>query len=326
MNDAQALISVVVPVYNTEKTLRECVESILRQEYRNLEIILVDDGSSDRSPEICEEYREKDSRIKVIRQENLGPAGARNTGLDAATGDFIGFADSDDRIGEGMYQSLYDACVKYQADFAWCGIVFIKDGQERRNPRFAKEELLDGKKMILKAMLESGVNTLSVGDKLFRAERIRNVRFPELKVNEDVLALYRIVDGCGRAVRTGRYDYYYCFHETGQSQQGYSKEKAEAFLCNLNTVRKMIVPDYPELLPLYRKNEAELSFALLHQYLQSGGRADTDEYRSLKKQFDRNFGTVLRMKQYRAHALLLRFGMYGPLRRLLYKFSGFGRG
>ena len=115
-----AVISVIVPVYKVEKFLDRCINSIIQQTFTNLEIILVDDGSPDRSGEICDEWKMKDKRIRVIHKENGGLSDARNKGLDVATGDYVAFIDSDDWIDPDMFQLLYDATQKYQADIAEC--------------------------------------------------------------------------------------------------------------------------------------------------------------------------------------------------------------
>lgn len=116
----QPLISVIVPVYNVEKYLDVCIESIVTQTYQNLEIILVDDGSKDHSPEICDEWGTKDNRIKVIHKANGGASSARNMGLDVAKGDYIGFVDSDDYIEPNYYEFLLNICTEYSADIARC--------------------------------------------------------------------------------------------------------------------------------------------------------------------------------------------------------------
>lgn len=113
-------ISVIVPVYKTERYLKRCIDSIREQTYRNLEIILVDDGSPDRCPEICDNYSAKDERIKVIHKDNAGVAAARNTGLDAATGGYLTFVDSDDYIEPEMYESMMAVAVKYDSDIVMC--------------------------------------------------------------------------------------------------------------------------------------------------------------------------------------------------------------
>ena len=128
------LISVIVPVYNTEKYLGRCVDSIINQTYTNLEIILVDDGSPDNSPAICDEYAKKDQRIKVIHKENGGLSSARNAGLDIAKGDFISFIDSDDWVEKDLFEVLVSLYGKTQAEIIASS--FVGDGngqQESRN-------------------------------------------------------------------------------------------------------------------------------------------------------------------------------------------------
>ena len=115
MVQMEKLVSVIVAVYNIEEYLPRCVDSILAQTYRNLEIILVDDGSKDQSGSICDSYAEKDRRIKVIHKKNGGLSDARNAGMDAATGEYIGFVDGDDWIEPDMYRAMYFACEKEKA-------------------------------------------------------------------------------------------------------------------------------------------------------------------------------------------------------------------
>lgn len=114
--NSQPKISVIVPVYKVENFLDRCVESIVGQTYENLEIILVDDGSPDNCPSMCDKWAEKDRRIKVIHKENGGVSSARNAALDIVSGDYIGFVDSDDWIDPGMYEFLYENSQKYDAD------------------------------------------------------------------------------------------------------------------------------------------------------------------------------------------------------------------
>lgn len=115
-------ISVIIPIYNVEAFLERCLNTVCGQSYKNLEIILVDDGSSDNCLKICKEFADKDDRIKVIHQSNQGVSAARNTGLDMATGDYIAFVDSDDYIHTEMYERLYSLLKKYDADMSACFI------------------------------------------------------------------------------------------------------------------------------------------------------------------------------------------------------------
>ena len=120
INVEEKLVSVIVAVYNIEEYLPRCIDSILAQTYRNLEIILVDDGSTDSSGGICDDYAQKDRRIKVIHKKNGGLSDARNAGLDKVSGDYIGFVDGDDWIDEDMYRAMYEACEKEKAQIAAC--------------------------------------------------------------------------------------------------------------------------------------------------------------------------------------------------------------
>ena len=123
VNKMKDLISVIVPVYNVEKYIGKCVESIERQTYDNLEIILVDDGSTDTSGLICEELARKDKRIRVFHQDNKGLSEARNKGLEKAKGEYIGFVDADDVIYSKMYEKLYETLIISESDFSVTGIV-----------------------------------------------------------------------------------------------------------------------------------------------------------------------------------------------------------
>ena len=119
------LISIIVPVYNVEKYLKKCVDSIVNQTYKNLEIILVDDGATDNSGKICDELVELDNRIKVYHKKNGGLSDARNYGVERATGDYIGFVDSDDYIDAEMYEKLYEAIKKENVDVAECNLKIV---------------------------------------------------------------------------------------------------------------------------------------------------------------------------------------------------------
>ena len=150
-------ISVIVPVYNCKKYIKKCVDSIINQTFKDLEIILIDDGSTDESGKICDELKLKDSRIKVIHQENKGVSAARNEGVKASSGDYISFVDGDDYLSEDMYEFLYDNLKKSGADISVCGIVncFLKeDGSEKmvKQSSFNGSGVLSGKEAMSEAL------------------------------------------------------------------------------------------------------------------------------------------------------------------------------
>ena len=165
------MISVIVPVYNVEKYIRQCLDSIVGQTYQDLEIILVDDGSPDSSGAICDEYAEKDSRIKVIHKQNEGQSIARNVGMQTATGDFIGFVDSDDSIDLEMFEKLFSAIDG--VDIAICGHNVVYDAKIETNSK-GKEKTLNESELWQEVF---GNLNNAVWNKLFRRELLTNIQF-----------------------------------------------------------------------------------------------------------------------------------------------------
>lgn len=188
MVQMEKLVSVIVAVYNIEEYLPRCVDSILAQTYRNLEIILVDDGSKDQSGNICDSYAEKDRRIKVIHKKNGGLSDARNAGMDAATGEYIGFVDGDDWIEPDMYRAMYFACEKEKAQAAVCrykqitksGII---DGSAGNSVSLSRDEALE----IYVCGDERYLIYNSVWSKLFARDLVEGMRFPVGKNSEDIM-------------------------------------------------------------------------------------------------------------------------------------------
>ena len=137
-------ISVIIPVYKVEEYISRCIKSVVDQTYSNLEIILVDDGSPDNCPAICDKWAEKDSRIKVIHKKNGGLSDARNAGMQIASGEFIGFVDSDDWISKEMYQLLYENMKENESDISACGVKLVwEDGAESRSLTSAGIQILN---------------------------------------------------------------------------------------------------------------------------------------------------------------------------------------
>ena len=141
INNCEKIISIIVPVYNSEKYLHRCVDSIINQTYKNLEIILIDDGSSDNCPGICDEYEKKDSRVRAIHQENRGPMAACANGIKNATGEYIGFIDSDDWIERGMYYDMMNVAKNYNADLVQCGFIYDSDKESKEFLGINKDEV-----------------------------------------------------------------------------------------------------------------------------------------------------------------------------------------
>ena len=201
-------ISVVIPVYNVSKYLNQCIESIINQKYKKLEIILVDDGSTDNSAQICDEYAKKDYRIKVIHKENGGLSDARNTGIDNATGDYIGFVDSDDWISEDMYLTLYNNMKKEDADISCCNRFFAYSNKIIPYGTVNFYEVMNSERAI-ELMCTHGYLGTSAYTKLYKRETFKDIRYPKGKVNEDIYTTYKLFDRASRIVYEAVPLYYY---------------------------------------------------------------------------------------------------------------------
>lgn len=202
------LISIIVPIYNVEVYLKKCLDSIIHQTYQNLEIILVDDGSPDNCGKICDYYAQKDPRIKVIHQKNGGLSDARNTGLKQATGNLIGFVDSDDYIHENMFQMLFENLKKYQADIAVCGIQCVDKKGTVIQKNNQKEITILEKEEALYSLVASEKIVSVVWDKLYKKALWENVQFPTGKVIEDLATTYQVLEKADRIVIDERIGYY----------------------------------------------------------------------------------------------------------------------
>lgn len=182
------LISIIVPVYKVEKYIHQCVDSIINQTYKNIEIILVDDGSPDNCGKICDEYAEKDSRIKVIHKENGGLSDARNCGIDAASGDWLMFVDSDDWLHNHTVEKLYDAVNKYGVSVSVCNY----EETSEENPcvdTAISAELWAPKDIYINKHITA---TVAWG-KLYRKNCFDEIRYPVGKIHEDEFVTYRIL-------------------------------------------------------------------------------------------------------------------------------------
>ena len=209
-----ALISIIVPVYKTEAYLKKCVESILAQTHRNLEVILVDDGSPDDSGAICDYYAKTDSRVKVIHKPNGGLSDARNSGMDIMTGQYVGFVDSDDWIEPNMYETLLTLLERFDADIAFGGVA---DDVERgdivttvKTSDYGQTPHAEDK---LAAMCRYFHGSWAAWDKLYRAELFDGIRYPVGEINEDEAIVLHLLERCRQVCYTSEIFYHYMHRE-----------------------------------------------------------------------------------------------------------------
>ena len=216
----EPLISVIVPVYNVEKYVTKCVNSIINQTYKNLEIILIDDGSTDNSGNICNDLQKKDDRIKVIHKKNGGLSDARNCGIDIANGDYIAFVDSDDYIHNRMYEILMHNALDKNADISMCGYMeaddytlgdaTIVDEMEVNNSDI---KIYKSREEKLLCIFPSKIRFTVVWNKLYSKQIWEEYRFKTGEVYEDEQIYYKILYNCKKIVTCEDKMYYYVQRE-----------------------------------------------------------------------------------------------------------------
>ena len=325
--DRKAVISVIVPVYKVEKFLPRCVDSILGQTYRELEVILVDDGSPDGCGAICDAYAAKDSRVTVIHKENGGLSSARNAGLDRAKGEYIAFVDSDDWIEPEMYGHMLALTEKYDAKLVCAGRYDVseKTGEKKVGLCPRKEEAVSAEEMAGRIFLWQGCDS-SACDKLYHRSLLESFRYPEGKVCEDVPVTYRIVLAAGKAVLCDRPFYNY-YHRAGSI----STEKRitdKTFHFSRHTAK--IYPYIRENHPAIEKQAAYLrvkSLAHILLLLDQAGPEDRaafrEECRKARRELRRFGGFILTCpwlgRKERITDILLILGLYRLLRPIFHR-------
>lgn len=226
-------ISIIVPIYNVEKYLEKCVSSIINQTYKNIEIILVDDGSTDNCYRICDDFQKKDKRIIVIHKKNGGLSDARNAGLRIATGELIGFVDGDDYIKKDMYEKMYTCMKNTDADIVECKCINVRNEKEEIVNESSKTYLYDAQ-AALKLMMSSGQKIqkprLSVWSKLFKKEIIDGLKFPVGKVHEDIVFEAKAFLNAEKICILDKCLYCYNIREGSIMNSGFSKKDLDKLI------------------------------------------------------------------------------------------------
>ena len=186
------LISVVIPVYNVEDYVRKCIVSVINQTYSNLEILVIDDGSTDHSGQICDELAATDSRICVFHTSNGGLSAARNVGIDHATGFFIAFVDSDDWIEPDMYQFLYQQIIEYDADISVCSH-YIDKGNDIRCKRKVNYPIVCNRDEAMNMLMTDKILHNYAWDKLYKRSLFEGLHYPEGILYEDIAFTYKVM-------------------------------------------------------------------------------------------------------------------------------------
>lgn len=207
----ETAISVIVPIYRVEKFLPQCIESVLNQTFTDFELILVDDGSPDRCPAICDEAAERDARVRVIHQANQGLSAARNAGIEAARGAWLSFVDSDDYIAPQFYEKLYQTAQRTDADCVMCSVQNVDESGKPIDSALMRvaDEVKTGREVLRKIGRDDVTPYLTAWNKLYRRKLFNTLRYPAGRQNEDVFVFAELFCQVQRAVCVAEPLYFY---------------------------------------------------------------------------------------------------------------------
>ena len=236
-------ISVIIPIYNVEKYLKRCIESIIKQTYSNLEIILVDDGSPDGCAKICDEYKNKDERIVVIHKKNGGLSDARNAGLKVATGVIISYIDSDDYVDLDMYEKMTKAMEEKNADIVVCGTnIDYEDGHTK--VKCEKEEKSFNREEALIELNSFKSFDMAVWNKLYKREVVDKIEFPVGKKSEDYFVMYQYFARAKKVVIINQAKYHY-FQRSNSISRG--KNVTHDYIEGSKSQKEFFKKNFPDL-------------------------------------------------------------------------------
>lgn len=209
------LVSLIVPIYNVEKYLDRCVKSLISQTYKNIEIILVDDGATDSCGKKCDEYALRDNRIRVIHKKNGGLSDARNAGIEIASGDYIAFIDSDDFISDLYVEKLWNAHIRFDAEIVMCKMTSFCDEDELKKIRLTGTEKILSKKEFFEGYFDDKENTEVAWNKLYKKSLFDDIKYPIGKLHEDAFTTYKIIDKIDKIAVVDDILYYYYYNANG---------------------------------------------------------------------------------------------------------------
>ena len=269
-----SLISVIVPVYNIEKYIDKCVSSIVEQTYKNLEIILIDDGSSDSSPQKCDEWAKRDSRIKVIHKINGGVSTARNVGLDIASGDYIGFADGDDYLSLEQFEKVAKVIDEHDPDVVTFDWYRVKENGEIIPSTEKITECCIDPETAVRELLKGNINNY-MWNKVFKRNVFDGIRFPENRVWEDAAICYKLLLATKKIYCYPEKMYFYLLRKGSISKSGISdKTLRDIFLARYECYL-YLSESYPDLLDVITPKAATIAIRLFDRSLWSDVEQDT---------------------------------------------------
>lgn len=262
----QDLITVIIPVYKVEEYLEKCVKSIQNQTYRNLEIVLVDDGSPDNCGKMCDEYAKQDERIKVIHKPNGGLSDARNAGIEVAKGEYIAFVDSDDFVSKDYIEYMYHMLTEAKAKLAICGVKEIWKNTPIEEEPYTEAKLLTAKETFENFLFAKGIEICAYA-KLYHRDLWKEHRFPKGKVYEDTAIMYRIIEEAKTIVYGDKNCYYYIARVGSISKQPGFNKNEEDYIAHTKQMLTFIEEKYPELQTAIHRFNVYAKFRILRMLM-----------------------------------------------------------
>jgi glycosyltransferase involved in cell wall biosynthesis len=225
---ANPLVSIIIPAYNIEAYLPACLDSIVNQTYPNLEIMVIDDGSTDNTLEVAKAYAKRDKRVRVFHKENGGQGDARNVGYEKSTGDLIAYVDGDDYVSKYYIESMLNTMLENDADISTCQykLVYTSNDHSLESKQKAKIELISGEDALKRLFYQTGVTTAPWG-KLFKRELIAGIKFPKEKKYEDLATLYKIIAKANKVTISTEKLLYYMQSENSTMRRGFTPRRMD---------------------------------------------------------------------------------------------------
>lgn len=235
-----------MPVYNVEDTVGKAIESVLNQTMKDLELLLINDGSTDESGKICDDYAKKDDRVRVIHKKNGGLSSARNSGLDKAFGEYIAFIDSDDYLESHIYEQFNQKKDKFKIDLFVFNICRIRN--EKKIVMSSEKKMLKNSEDIIEALFSHTGVDFYAWNKIYRKELFKDIRYPEGKLYEDIVPSYEFAKKSSNAVLTDQIGYYYVDNSNSIVNDQFNPRQYDNILQREMLLERIEV-DYPRLAP-----------------------------------------------------------------------------
>lgn len=322
MGYCMAVISIIVPVYNVEQYLPRCIQSLTQQTIHDIEIILVDDGSTDHSGKICDAYALGDNRIKVIHfSQNHKQGKARNAGLDIATGEYIGFVDADDYVELDTYQTAYQAIKAYKADVSMFAIrVLLEDGSISYTNGLGRISIFDRMQSLRSFLNDENIITDTCVNKLYAKNLFGSIRFQEGILYEDNEITCRLLDKSNLCVHTGTWKYNYLKRKGSTTQRAFQEENLDIIPINQERIRR-IGEKYPTLSGLAVKHYLSSLISSLNCLLASDYPSHKESAQLLKQELCKYAVQATPPFRFKKHLQIVLICNFFPLYRILWKFT-----